>query len=53
MQLQIYSTQSRSQREAGWAKTLPENAIASLAMAQLLVLVKGGKLHRIFATFFY
>ena len=34
MQLQIYSTQGRSQREAGWAKTLPRNALASLEMVQ-------------------
>ena len=53
MQLQIYSTQGRSQRGAGWAKTLPENALASLAMAQLVVLVKGSKLHHVFAAFFY
>ena len=42
MQLQIYSTQGRSQREAGWAKTLSGNALAFLAMAQLVVQVKGG-----------
>ena len=53
MQLQIYSTQGRSQRGARWAKTLPENALASLAMAQLVVLVKGSKLHHTFAAFFY
>ena len=35
MQLQIYSTQDRSQREAGWAKTLPGNASASLPTVQL------------------
>ena len=53
MQLQIYSTQGRSQRGAGWAKTLPGNALAALAMVQLVVLVKGGKLRHIFAAFFY
>ena len=55
MQLQIYSTQGRGQMGAGWAKTLSGNALASLAMAQLVGLVKGSKLHHysLFAAFFY
>ena len=33
----IYSTQRRRKRGTGWAKTLPRNALDSLAAAQLLV----------------
>ena len=40
MQLRIISTQGRSQKEAGLAKTLPGNALAFLAMAQLVIYSK-------------